>query len=153
MTLSNFLAISISGAAKIELMESESHKQKCELYTWNYVSWCNKRRALVRACVSPHDRLWKRGKTHVVHSQSDTECFFFWVIPESVKTRKIMKIRNLMCVCEDISRVSREVARWCLARCNAYAFLSYVACLRSACWFKRWCLTTSKYMKLSNKWF
>ena len=76
MTLSNFLAISISGAAKIELMESESHKQKCELYTWNYVSWCNKRRALVRACVFPHDRLWKRGKTHVVHSQSDFECVF-----------------------------------------------------------------------------
>ena len=56
-------------------MESESHKQKCELYTWNYVSWCNKRRALVRACVFPYDRLWKRGKTHVVHSQSDFECF------------------------------------------------------------------------------
>ena len=58
-------------------MESESHKQKCELYTWNYVSWCNKRRALVRACVFPYIRLWKRGKTHVVHSQSDFECFFF----------------------------------------------------------------------------
>ena len=76
MTLSNFLAISISAAAKIEVMESESHKQKFELYTWNYVSWCNKRRALVRACVFPYERLWKRGKTHVVHSQSDFECVF-----------------------------------------------------------------------------
>ena len=67
MTLSNFLAISISGAAKIELMESESHKQKCELYTWNYVSWCNKRRALVRACVFPYDKkkIFVHGKVTI----------------------------------------------------------------------------------------